>query len=302
MRYAFPPILCLAALCLGDVAAGVQPTSPITPAPKPAAPAKPAPSPLSIQAVTADIDSILKSVTDNGDYSAAITHTQAVFDRLVAYGDPQKDAAAFRLTAQWLRLFRHLEAIPKDGRALALKTLRAHNHLAAVLARVVKPRYDHLERVYAFINRLAEQRERTLDRFADLAVAVAVVHDAPLAYERAIAPDALEIYDYFVDIDGRATLAPSNMPAELLIYVVDTPAQTDELLWALNRYPGDRQPGRHFFEIQYDNDNFKRGKPLKLDKYDFTLQNIRKVGGVCRHQAYFAAQAAKAVGIPSVVD
>jgi hypothetical protein len=300
------PILFLAAICLGQAASPAQPASspppakPTTPT-NPATPTKPAPSPLSIQAVSAELDSTLKALTDDGNYTAAIARAQAIFDRLVAYGDPRTDAPAFRASARWLRLFRQLEKLPDERQAASLKSLRAHDRLAAVLARVVK-KEDNLSKVYTFINLLADKRAGSLDRFAELAVAVAVVHDAPLAYERALSPAPLEIYDYFVGIDGRATLAPSALPAELLIHVVDTAATTDELWWALNKYPNDRQPGRHFFEIQYDKDNFKRNKPLKLDKYDFTLQNIRKIGGVCRHQAYYAAQVSKAVGIPSVVD
>ncbi len=259
-------------------------------------------SPLAVPTIKAELDSILDAAADTTSFNASVARAQGVFDRLVAYGDVKADAGAFRLAAQWLRVLKHLESVPAADRGAALKTLRAHDRLAAALARVVESGSDRDAKVYQLVVRLGQERDSSLDRFAELAAAVAVVHDAPLSFERAKAADAMDIFDYFVSIDARATLAPSKLPAELLVFVVDTPAQPDELRWALATFPGDRKPGRHFFDVDYDTDNFKHNKKLKLDAYDFTLQSIRKVGGVCRHQAYFAAQVAKALGVPSVID
>jgi hypothetical protein len=93
-----------------------------------------------------------------------------------------------------------------------------------------------------------------------------------------------------------------NVPPELLEYVVDTTASIDEMTWALNRYAGDRNVGRHFFDVPYDYDAFRKGTPKKVDTLGFTLPNILQYGGVCADQAYFAMEVGKAIGVPTAYD
>ncbi|MBY0309486.1 MAG: hypothetical protein K2Q09_12150, partial [Phycisphaerales bacterium] len=96
--------------------------------------------------------------------------------------------------------------------------------------------------------------------------------------------------------------SPRTMPAELLVYMVDPGAQLDELAWALDGYGGQREIGPRYAEIKYDNDHFERGKEKKVSAEGFTLQNIKRYGGICADQAHFASTVGKAVGVPAVVD
>ena len=95
---------------------------------------------------------------------------------------------------------------------------------------------------------------------------------------------------------------PRQLPTELLIYVVNTRAPIDELRWALQNYAGNRTIGRVYSTIVYDTAAFRYGREKKIWQIDggYTLPNIRKVGGVCEEQAYFAAHCGKAIGVPTV--
>ncbi len=293
----------ITALVVGVAAglcAGQNAPSPKAPVPGPAK--KAAPDPLSAVSVKGEFESILAAAADASSFAEAVHRAQAAFDRLAAYGNPRGDAESFRVAGRWLRLLRHLEKVPKEQRGAALRTLREHEPLASALSRALDPEHDDIAKVYALVCRLGEERRAMLGRFGELGAAVALVHDEPPSFERARASDALRVFDYFTTVSDRAPVSATRLPVELLVFVVDTPADADELWWALNRYPNERRPGKKFFEINYDSDNFKRNKPLKLDAHDFTLQSILKVGGVCRHQAYYASQVSKALGIPSVID
>jgi len=79
---------------------------------------------------------------------------------------------------------------------------------------------------------------------------------------------------------------------------------TDEdLPWALSAYAGHKSVGKLYQSIVYDTNHFKRGTPKKVDKAPggVTLQNVRKFGGICAEQAFFAANVGKLIGVPTVV-
>src|SRR5205807_3987797 len=121
-----------------------------------------------------------------------------------------------------------------------------------------------------------------------------VVHHGDKPLERHInentakGADPIEIFDYYVKNESRMYFGIRNVPAELLAYVVDTTASVEEMGWALQKYAGDKEVGKRFFDVKYDYDNFRKGTPKKITTLGFTLPNILKYGGVCADQAYFA--------------
>ncbi len=142
-----------------------------------------------------------------------------------------------------------------------------------------------------------------LNDFANLAAAICVVHDRPFTRRinehMTTAPDPVAIFEYYTTNEKLMLYGVRNVPAELLVYVVDTTSSIDEMRWALQRYAGDTQVGRHFFDITYDYGYFKSGTGKKIAGADYTLPNILRFGGVCADQAYFAMEIGKAIGVPT---
>lgn len=118
----------------------------------------------------------------------------------------------------------------------------------------------------------------------------------------AVPNDPVAVFDYFAANAGRMVFNLKDLPPELLMFVVDSNAPIDELRWALQNYAGNRSIGRVYSTIVYDTGAFKYDREKKIWQADggYTLPNIRKVGGVCEEQAYFAAHCGKAIGVPTV--
>ena len=150
---------------------------------------------------------------------------------------------------------------------------------------------------------LREARGPLLEKYANLAAAICVVHARPLVRHinenQVKAVDPLQIFDFYVKNESRMFFGIQAVPAELLVWVVDTTASIDEMNWALAKYAGDRKVGARFFDIAYDYDNFEKGTPKKVDVAGYNLQNILKCGGICADQAYFAVEVGKSIGVPT---
>ncbi len=114
--------------------------------------------------------------------------------------------------------------------------------------------------------------------------------------------DPTDVFDFFARNSGKMLFPPLTTPPELLIYTVDSRATIDDLRWAQYRYLNNRNIGNVYGTITYDTANFKYGREKKIWQADggYTLENIKKVGGVCEEQAYFAAHCGKAIGVPTV--
>jgi hypothetical protein len=142
-----------------------------------------------------------------------------------------------------------------------------------------------------------------LEEYATLTAAICVVHDRPLSRRinenGAKSPEALAVFDYFVKNEKQMFFGIKPVPAEMLIYVVDTTASIEEMDWALVNYQRDAKVGSRFFDIRYDFDHLRNGTPKRVTSEGFTLQNILKYGGVCADQAYFATSVGKAIGVPT---
>ncbi len=155
------------------------------------------------------------------------------------------------------------------------------------------------------LDRLRQARGEQLNKYPTLAAAICVVHDRPLVRRfnenQARAGDPVAIFDYYVKNESRMAFGIKPVPAELLIYVVNATASIEEMEWALQRYAGHPAVGRLFFDIKYDNEHLRTGRPKRITTEGFTLNNILAFGGVCCDQAYFASSVGKAIGVPTAV-
>lgn len=87
-----------------------------------------------------------------------------------------------------------------------------------------------------------------------------------------------------------------------LKFVVDAPVPRSELEWAAKNVRARRgQFDRAFTAVDYDERRAQRGIFVwPREKGRYTLANIELWGGICIDQAYFAAMAGKAKGIPTL--
>ncbi|MEM9752334.1 MAG: hypothetical protein AAF916_03015 [Planctomycetota bacterium] len=252
----------------------------------------------------------------------ASVETQAIFSRAAEHGDIglASDEAARLLTEVSLtRHARDVEAFADAGFAFALTTLledaaldelpdwfermTARPEAARELAFIYNPHHDDAEAVLSVFERLDEAFGPQLDTYPGLTAALCVVHDRKI--ERRVnenqvtGTDPIALFRYYRDHESQMLFGIRDMPAALLVWVVDSTASIEEMRWALAQYAGDRAIGRRFFDIRYDYDHLRRGTPKQVTLEGFTLPNILKHGGVCADQAYFAVQVGKAIGVPA---
>jgi hypothetical protein len=270
---------------------------------KPDAAAKPAEKATLAAHVKAKVAAALDAAEADGDYDAAVASLQATFDQVVMFG---KDAATDELRQAdfALRLASQLWFVPADRRKPLLQFMRGNDAFAKALVFLARPgsRQKPAD-VYAMVDALRAKRGEVMDKYPDLAAAICVVHAKP--FTRRInenspkAADPVDLFDYFVKNESRMFFGVKGVPADLLVYVVDTTADVDEMTWALGKYGGDKLVGKRFFDIKYDYEHFRKGTPKKVTVAGFTLPNILQFGGVCADQAYFAMAVGKSIGVPT---
>lgn len=144
----------------------------------------------------------------------------------------------------------------------------------------------------------------TVTEFGRLAVALALVHDQPT--ERNVnentvrADDANAVFGYFTSNADQLQIDPRHLPADILVFLVSATEGVSELEWARRTYSRDRNHGSRFFEIEYDIEHFRTGRPKAVTLAPrYSIRAIKEFGGVCADQAYFAEHVAKANGVPA---
>ncbi len=109
-----------------------------------------------------------------------------------------------------------------------------------------------------------------------------------------------QVYDYFCEMDAKKKLLVDvkKMSVSQLLYVVDVRLPRSEFDWVQeNLKYTQAQWGQAYPSIRYLMARATNGK----DPYThYTFAELRKEGGVCRDQGYFAANTAKCKGIPAV--
>ncbi len=254
-------------------------------------------------AIRPSIEHALNQVKADGHCEAAALALAGVFDQVIAFGDPEDDKALFVEAAFALRLVRLVAAADASARGDLLAYLLANPDLAHTLAFIVKPEREKPAEVLAMLQRLRASHCDTLNTYANLAAAMCVVHDRSLARQinenKVTAPNPVLLFEYFIANEKKMLFGVRSMPAELLIYVVDSVASIPEMQWALQRYGGDANVGNRFFDIEYDYDHYREAKPKKVTAAGYSLPNILKYGGVCADQAHFAVAVGKSIGVPA---
>jgi hypothetical protein len=257
------------------------------------------------KSIHASVDRVVERLRSDGDFLAANRRMNDILEQVIAYA-PSDAKTLFRDVAYIRRLIRVVEASDDPGRLGRFEYLLAHEPLGEAMAFLIKPDYDDPAEVFAVFDRLYAARRSKVADYPELTAAICVVHDKPMTRqinENSVASiDPVLIFDYFSRNEGKMLFGMRGVPAELLVFVVDTTANLDEMAWALERYAGDQMVGRRFFDISYDYDHFRKGDPKKVTEMGFNLPNIKQYGGVCADQAYFAMTVGKSIGVPTTYN
>lgn len=149
-------------------------------------------------------------------------------------------------------------------------------------------------------------------KYFNLNLACAVVFDEPITlvnqdpespedYAESGGVDARTRYEWFVKQNERGYLEVSidRSDARDLCFVVCAPVTERELDWAVKEYRSLRRKswGRTYGDVKYLMERAVEG----LDPYDsYTLEEIKKEGGICGDQTHFSVNTARAAGIPAI--
>ena len=254
-----------------------------------------------VQAERADI---LAQLGDDRDAAAAEARALEVLE-VVARHARVSDDDAWREAAAIARLTNQLVELDSATRDEVISLHRAAPGVVRTLAFELRD-HDDVPLAYALLRLLIEEHgTKQIARYANLAAALCVVHDAGPVSRRVnensvVGPDSLALFDYLVSHDRDTLWGLAGTPPGMLVYVVDAAAPVAELQWAMGRHRGDRQIGKRYHQINYDTRHYKQGTPKRLTEEGFSLPNIARFGGICVDQAYYAEHAGKSIGVPTV--
>ncbi len=176
---------------------------------------------------------------------------------------------------------------------------------------------DRTGEVSRILQQLYENDAGNFRNYSSLALAIAVVYDQepPRRWpHRQVSQDLLprrlpepeEAFEFFVDSHrtGRLLINPQRLRAEELRFTVDILAPLEELKWAQQQVrQGLSRFDQVYYAVEYDDSRY--GRDVETIQYhweheDYRLSTIREKGGICVDQAYFATQAGKARGLPTL--
>ena len=173
---------------------------------------------------------------------------------------------------------------------------------------------DRRTQAFAILARLHANDAKAFAENAAMAVAIALVHDVPPPLDwphRQVSEQALpralvapeEVFAYFKSLDAAAKSLQrrENLDAGELRFLVDLALSETDRAWVQQSV---RTPLAKLAEtysmIAYRTDRLADGR-FVWEGASYTLPEILREGGICVDQAYFASQAGKARGVPTLI-
>ena len=208
-----------------------------------------------------------------------------------------------------------------DDHAALTEWLDARPQIKQDLFTAIDPDADQVGAALTLFRNLWKQFPEHVEAYDQLAIAVAVTWDQPrqgvydyAGHQRRAksempgdAVDAVGNFKYVVQHAGSMDGRPEALPWEFLVFVVDHTTPVEERLWAQEFVRKSKGRVKSWHQaVPYDHDMLNgertRNPDLKpkLTGKEYTLANLLEHGGVCAHQADFAARVGKSVGIPAV--
>ena len=236
--------------------------------------------------------------------------------RLSDWISQQLDAGCRLRTDDLVRLTAAADAITylrlTEGLFLEVETERwllADTGRLRLLAESLLPS-DNLRNCFQCLEKLIEHDSDGKQKFFKLMLALSAVWDVPkrpqvhhqmgkeqLPYNRAL----IARYNYFKElyVSGDAKLPYEALSFKDLLFVVETPVPMSELQWARANESGTLENwGDKFSGIVYDRSRLSNGQ-YQWSNGPYTLAEIRRRGGICVDQTYYAVMTARAFGIPA---
>lgn len=174
--------------------------------------------------------------------------------------------------------------------------------------------YDLMPGVLGVLQSLRDADARKFSDYRQLALAVALVYDSPPPAQwphwqvsadvlpRRLPPPAMA-FKFFTDADaaGKTLHKLSTIGAGELVFLVDLAASQAELTWAQQavRFPLSDLV-KSYESVRYRRDRIE-AQQYEWPGDNYELPFIYKEGGICVDQAYFATQAGKARGVPTLL-
>ncbi|MFV0338567.1 MAG: tetratricopeptide repeat protein [Chthoniobacterales bacterium] len=173
---------------------------------------------------------------------------------------------------------------------------------------------DFSPKVLKNLEEIYTKSPKDFELYHNLAIAIAVVYDEnfPQSWphhqvSQADVPladlQALQVFDFWVQADksGKLYMKLSELTTEQIKFIIDAPIQESEFFWALNnsKFPKGNF-GKAFSSITYSRERLLSGAFDWPERTPYTLENIRKFGGICVDQAYYAMLSGKAFGLPTL--
>ncbi len=173
--------------------------------------------------------------------------------------------------------------------------------------RTIKPGDDVAAGLRTWSKLWRDDPKELRGEYLNLQVAMAVVYDRPMSWRRLVREahpiDPLKRYRWYRDHNAKHHLETdlTKLQSYELVWVVAADVSEEEMEWTLKELRRLKQEGwgQAYGMIRYRMDFVTGGKPLGPDYTDGSLADILKCGGICMHQAHFAASTAKSVGIPA---
>jgi hypothetical protein len=173
---------------------------------------------------------------------------------------------------------------------------------------------DYLPRAFEILAEINKANPTGIKSHASLALAIALVYDVPpppywphAQVTTEVLPRAfplpVDAFTWWLKQEqmGRTYHRLSRLAADELKFVVDAAAPFKELEWVQNAADLPlNQLARAYSLIRYRNERVSKNQPVWPGR-SYTLQDIQKTGGICADQAYFATQAGKARGVPTLL-
>lgn len=173
---------------------------------------------------------------------------------------------------------------------------------------------DHPTETLGLLARLHAAAPADFADYASLALAIAVVYDvppppdwphgqvSPQLLPRRL-PDPVEAFTHWVRLDRANVTAHRlrRLPAAELKFVVDASAPLADLAWARrNVTPPLFELAQAYDMIRYRTDRVEKNQ-FSWPGRSYALSAILQEGGICVDQAFFAANAGKARGVPTLL-
>ncbi len=228
------------------------------------------------------------------------------------------DAKAFKdFIARYVDRIEAWHVANSQPPAALIPWLKAHPDLRHELWLAIDRR-DDATAALAIIEELRARDEKTLLAHKHLAIAIAVVHDQPkhvrtsrMMYlwgveDAQFGPTLTwqEIWDFYTDPKRQALFIfrPKDLAWPLMVHLVDLDVSREEIDWATREFAKGKlniDLPAFYRMVPYDDDKRER-KPTRLGNRPYTLENLRRYGGVCVDQGHFASRVAKIFGVPSM--